>query len=303
MAPRGQSQLKTLDDGSSEGGGGQSGRGHVPKLKRPHSDGSEGVMGGQGEEDVSVVEIPSTGTPTLEFGRHDVIREHFQALAALGVPEIGHGGGSGSVRSQAIVISESTPQTLVTSMTTIVSAIEHADKGPVYVPQARHLELSNTNTIGGLSREVVPFSHVGSGAIDGLSTDAGERREKRGPDEAWRKNESRDGTPRPDDEDDESLRMRKKKTWQEELEAKSKLWTDGKTFWGSGRGRLIADVVHDSADYYCAILNGNEGATAPHGLIMPPPDVPRLRIQDPTQRDAVGTGGSRITPRHLRSCI
>ncbi|GBG59142.1 hypothetical protein CBR_g32159 [Chara braunii] len=88
-------------------------------------------------------------------------------------------------------------------------------------------------------------------------------------------------------EDDESSRMRKKKVRQgEELEAKSKLWTDGKTFRGSGPGRLIADAVHDCADYYCAIVNGDVGASSPRGLIMPPRDVPRLRIQDLVQRDA-----------------
>ncbi|GBG72201.1 hypothetical protein CBR_g11133 [Chara braunii] len=219
----------------------------------------------------------------------------FSSTSRLGVPGIGHGGGSGSMRSQGIVISESAPQTRVASITTIVFIVECADKGPVYAPQARHVEPSNTNTVGGSSREVVPLSHVGSG-VARPSTAAGERREERGPGEAGRKDERRDGTPRPDDKDDESLRMRKKKTrHEEELEATSKLWTDGKTFWhfwGSGPGRLIEDAVHDCADYYCAIVNDDAGATALRGLIMPPPiimpppDVQRLRIQDPAQRDA-----------------
>ncbi|GBG87349.1 hypothetical protein CBR_g45409 [Chara braunii] len=208
--------------------------------------------GGQVGEDVSVMEIPSTGTSTLRFGRDGVSREHFQALAALGVPGIGHGGGSGSVRSQGIVISKLAPQTPMTSTTTIVSAVERADKGPVtvHVPQARHVESANTNTMGGSSREVVLLSHagLGSGAVHRPSTAVGEWREGRGPDEAGRKDERRDGTPRSDDENDESLRMRKKKMRQEELEAKSKLWTNGKTFWGSGPGRLIVDAEHDFAD-------------------------------------------------------
>ncbi|GBG85740.1 hypothetical protein CBR_g40468 [Chara braunii] len=233
IAPCGQSQLKRRDNGSGEGGGGQNGRGHVLKSKRPRGDGSEDAMGGQGGQDVSVMEIPSTGTPTLRFGRDGVSREHFQAVAALGVPGIGHGGGSGSVRSQGIVISESAPQTPVTSTAMIVSAVEHADKGPVHVPQARHVEPSNMNTVGRSSREVVSLSHAGSGDVNGLSTATGERREEQGPSEAGRKDERRDGTPRPDDEDDEFIRMRKKKTRQEEeLEAKSKLWRDGKTLWG-----------------------------------------------------------------------
>ncbi|GBG87403.1 hypothetical protein CBR_g45460 [Chara braunii] len=170
-------------------------------------------------------------------------------------------------------------------MTTIVSAIERVDKGPVHVPQARHVEPSNTNTVGGSSREVISLSHVGSGDVYGPSTAAGERREEQGPGEAGRKDERRDGTPRPNDEDDESLRMRKKKMRQEE-EAKSKLRTDGNTFRRCGVGRLIAGAMHDCIDYYCAIVNGDAGATAPRGLIMPPPDVPSLRIQDPSQQDA-----------------
>ncbi|GBG76022.1 hypothetical protein CBR_g21262 [Chara braunii] len=208
MAPRGQSQLKRLNGGSDEGGGGQSGRGHVLKSKRPCGDGSEGAMGGQGGEDVSAVEIPSTGMPTLGFGRDDVSRVHFQALAALGVLGIGHGGGSGSVRSQGIVISESAPQTPVTSMATIVFVVECADKGPVNAPQGCHVEPSNRNTVGGSAREVVTLSSAGSGAVHGPSTAAG----KRGSGEVGRKDERRDGTPRPNDENDESLRMMKKKT-------------------------------------------------------------------------------------------
>ncbi|GBG85741.1 hypothetical protein CBR_g40469 [Chara braunii] len=129
-------------------------------------------------------------SPTLGFGRDSVSREHFEALVALGAPRIGHGGGSGSVRSQGIVISELAPQTLVTSTAMIVSAVERGDKGPVHVPQERHVEPSNMNTVGGWSREVVLLSHAGS------------------------------------------------------------------------------------------------GATAPRGLIMPPPDVPRLRIHDPAPQDA-----------------
>ncbi|GBG89872.1 hypothetical protein CBR_g49720 [Chara braunii] len=101
-----------------------------------------------------------------------------------------------------------------------------------------------------------------------------------------RKEERRDETPRANDEDNESLNLSKKRTREEEeLEAKSKLWVDEKKFWGSGPGRMIADAVHDCADYYCAIVNGDAGTTAPHGVIMPPPDVPRVRIEDHAKQE------------------
>ncbi|GBG74537.1 hypothetical protein CBR_g18947 [Chara braunii] len=113
-----------------------------------------------------------------------------------------------------------------------------------------------------------------------------ERREYWRVEEAGRKEERRDEIPRADCEDDDSLNLRKKRTRQEEeLEAKSKLWVDEKTFWGSGPGCMIADAVHDCANYYCAIVNGDAGATAPHGVIMPGPDVLHVRIVDLAPRE------------------
>ncbi|GBG62132.1 hypothetical protein CBR_g29332 [Chara braunii] len=67
----------------------------------------------------------------------------------------------------------------------------------------------------------------GSAIVQGITNTGGERQEEGRHEEAGRKDERREQTPRSDDDDDESLSSRKKKTRQkEELEAKSKLWTD-----------------------------------------------------------------------------
>ncbi|GBG60778.1 hypothetical protein CBR_g12516 [Chara braunii] len=236
---------------------------------------------------VSPVDVPSMETPTLGFRRDGVSRECYIGLTALSVPRIAHVGGSGSVRSQGIVINDSAPQRVVTATTTIVSAMEHVDKGPVHMGQTRHWEPSNAIAVGGSSRNVIQLSHAGGATIHDITSTGGERREEGTSrhKEAGRKGERGDQTLRPDDNDGEPLSSRKKRTRQEELEAKSKLWTDGKTFLGSGLGLFITDIVHICTDYYYTIVNGNAGATAPHGLIMPTPDVPCLRIDDPAQQE------------------
>ncbi|GBG77160.1 hypothetical protein CBR_g23487 [Chara braunii] len=187
---------------------------------------------------------------------------------------------SGSDRSERIVISASAPQTPVTSTATIVSAVAKdpfmCHRRATWSRQARtrsagHRGMSSRCRMQEAVVSMARASWRGKGEKNG------------GP---VRRGGKTRGQMTLRDEDDDSLRTKKKTTRQEELEAKSKLWTDGKTFWGSGSGRLIADAVLDCADYYCAIVNGDEGATASRGLIMPPPDVPCLRIQDLVQRDA-----------------
>ncbi|GBG64803.1 hypothetical protein CBR_g46759 [Chara braunii] len=284
MAPRTQYQFKRREGRSGEGTGGQTRRGHVPKSKKLRGvHGSEGEMGGEGGQDVSPMDVPSTVMPTLGFGRDGVSRERMISLTNLGLLGTSRGGGSGTVSSQGIVINDTTPQRPVSSTSRIVSVVERTDKGQAPVSPLRDVDLSNTLMAGGSSRVVAPSAQVGSPNVHATATAAGEMREDRRVEVAGRK-EERDEIPRPDCEDDESLNLRKKHTRQEEeLEAKSKLWVDGKTFWGSGPGCMIADVVHDCSDYYCAIVNGDAGATAPHGVIMPGPDVPRVRIEDPAQ--------------------
>ncbi|GBG64423.1 hypothetical protein CBR_g44308 [Chara braunii] len=256
----------------------------VQKLCGVH--GSEGEMEGEGGQDVSPMDVPSTVTPTLGFRRDGVSRERMIALANLGLPGTPRGGGSGTVHSQGIVINDTTQQRPISSTSTIVFVVERTDKGQVPVSPLRHMDPLNTLIIGGSSRVVAPSAQARSPSVHATATAAGERQEDRTVEEAGRKEERRDEIPRPDCGDDNSLNLRKKRTRQEEeLEAKSKLWVDGKTFWGRGPGCMIADVVHDCANYYCAIVNGDAGATAPHGVIMPGPDVLCVRIEDPAQRE------------------
>ncbi|GBG90699.1 hypothetical protein CBR_g51208 [Chara braunii] len=243
-------------------------------------------MGGQGGQDVSPMDIPSTATPTFGFGRDGVSRERMIALAKLGLLGTPRCGRSETVRSQGIVNNDTAPQRPASLTSTIVSVVERTDKGQVSRSPLRHVEPSNTLMAGGLSRVVAPSAQVGSDSIHATATVVGERREDGRVEEAGRKEERRDETPRADDEDGEFLNLRKKRTCQEEeLVAKSKLYVDGKAFWGRGPGRMIVDAVHNCVDYNCAIENGDAGAAAPHGVIMPPPGVPRVRIEDPAQRE------------------
>ncbi|GBG68442.1 hypothetical protein CBR_g2986 [Chara braunii] len=238
------------------------------------------------------MDIPSTATPTLGFGRDGVSRERIIPQANHGPQGTPRGDGSGTMRSQGIVINDMARQRHVSSMSTIISVVERTDKGQVPRSPLRHVEPSNTLMVRGSSRVVSLSAQPGSANIHATATAAGERREDRRVAKVGRKEESKDETPRAADEEDESLNLKKKRTrHEEELEAKSKLWGYGKTFSGSGPGRMIADavhdctVVHDCTDYNCAIVNGDAGTTAPHGVIMPTPDVLHMRIEDPAQRE------------------
>ncbi|GBG66986.1 hypothetical protein CBR_g74672 [Chara braunii] len=138
------------------------------------------------------------------------------------------------------------------------------------------------NTVAGSSGKVLQVPNVASAAVHGVAS-TGEKGEKRG--RARRQEgKSRRWTvlrwpPPPPTSFSQRLRQA------DDLDAKSKLWTDGKTFWGTEPGRLIAEVVHPCADYYCAIVDGDASANTLAGLIMLTNDVPRFRIEDPTQRD------------------
>ncbi|GBG77203.1 hypothetical protein CBR_g23529 [Chara braunii] len=119
-----------------------------------------------------------------------------------------------------------------------------------------------------------------------LPAPGGERREEETREEAGRKEQTTKRTPVAADDDDEPLMKRKKKSLQEDdLDAKSKLWTDGKAFGGARLGRLIVDAVHSCADYYCAIVNGDARANVPACLMMPTNDVLRFWIEDPAHRN------------------
>ncbi|GBG76016.1 hypothetical protein CBR_g21256 [Chara braunii] len=142
---------------------------------------------------------------------------------------------------------------------------------------------------GGSARESGSLESVPnmvSAAVHGAASTGGGRREEGTHEEAGRKEQTTYRTPVATDDDDEPIAKRKKRLRQEDdLDAKSKQWTDRKTLWGAGLGRLIADAVHSCADYYCAIVNGDASASAPAGLIVPTNDVPRFRSEDPAQRD------------------
>ncbi|GBG78635.1 hypothetical protein CBR_g27861 [Chara braunii] len=285
MAPRGQ-QGPTKRTGSDEAGADQTRRGHVPKSKKLRvGDGSEGETGGEGGEEVTPMNITGGGTPTRGFGRDGVSRERMLALTNLGIlPSLRIAGAGGTTRPQGVVIGDIMPQRAVGSTSTIASVSERDDKGPVTESPPRHVEALNTTIVGASSPAVLYSAQALSAVVHAAAATVGERREDRRVEEAARKQERREESPLGEDEDGQPLSMRKKRSRkEEELEAKSKLWVDGKTLWGTGLGRMIADAVHSCADYYCAIVNGDAGVSAPQGLIMPPPEVPRLRIEDGSQ--------------------
>ncbi|GBG70715.1 hypothetical protein CBR_g8014 [Chara braunii] len=213
MAPRGQYQFKMRESESGEGAGRQIGRGHVPKSKMLRgAHGSEGEMGGEGGQDVSPMDVPSTATPTLRFGRDGVSRERMIALANLGLLGTPRGNRSGTVRSQGIVTNDTIPQRPVRSTSTIVSVVERTAKGQVSVSPLCHVDPSNTLMAGGSSRVVAPSAQAGSPSVHATATAAGERREDRRAEEVGRKEERRDEILRPDCEDDDSQNLRKKRT-------------------------------------------------------------------------------------------
>ncbi|GBG77742.1 hypothetical protein CBR_g24189 [Chara braunii] len=287
MAPRGQ-QRPTKRTGSGEAGADQTGRGHVPKSKKLRAgDGSEGETGGEGGEEVTPINITGGGTPTRGFERDGVSRERMLALTNLGIlPSLRITSAGGTTCPQGVVIGDILPQRAVGSTSTIASVSERGDKGTVTGSPPRHVEALNTTIIGASSTTVLHSAQAPSATVHAAAATAGERREDRRVEEATRKHERREESPLGEDEDDQPLSTRKEMSRkEEELEAKWKLWVDGKTFWVTGPGLMIADAVHSCTDYYCAIVNGDAGASAPQGLIMPSPEVPRLRIEDGPQRE------------------
>ncbi|GBG83479.1 hypothetical protein CBR_g37191 [Chara braunii] len=242
--------------------------------------------GGDGGEEETPMDITCAGTPVLGFGRDGVSRQRMLALTNLGVLTSTRGGSGGTTRAQGVSSGDIPPQRVVGSAYTIASVSERGEKAPVGESPSRHVEASNPTIIAASPRAVLQFAQAASAAIHAAALGVGERREDRRVEEARRKHERREETPCGEEEDDQPLSARKKRSRQEEeLEAKSKLWVDGNAFWATGPGRMIVDKVHSYADYFCAIVNGNAGACTPKGLMMPPPEVPRERIEDGAQRE------------------
>ncbi|GBG86259.1 hypothetical protein CBR_g41252 [Chara braunii] len=287
MAPRGQHKEKRPHGGSGEAGAGQTGRGHIPKSKKFHAgDGSEGEMWGDGGEEETPMDITSKGTPVLGLGCDGMSRQHMLALTNLGVLTSTRGGGGGTAHAQGVSFGDIPPQRAVCSASTIASVSECGEKPPIGESPSRHMEASNPTIAAASPRDVLQSVQAAGAAGHAAALGVGERREDRRVEEAGRKQERREETPRGEEEDDQPLSARKKRSRQEEeLEAKSKLWVDGKAFWATGPERMIVDAVHSCADYFCAIVNGDAGASAPQGLMMPPPEVPRVRIKDGAQRE------------------
>ncbi|GBG70806.1 hypothetical protein CBR_g8106 [Chara braunii] len=221
---------------------------------------------------------------TLGFGRDGISREQFLALARVGTQGTTHISRSGSLHSQGTFAGDSGGQRPITPAAIVVATATRADKTYVQPVQPRCVDPSNT-VAGSLGR-VLPLANLASAVVHGVASTGGKTREGGTREEARRKEETTERTPLVVDDDKEPLTKRKKRSRQEEdLDARSKLWTNGKTFSGTGPGRLIADVVHSCADYCCAIVNGDVGASALAGLIMPTNDIPCFRIKDPAQRE------------------
>ncbi|GBG86455.1 hypothetical protein CBR_g41450 [Chara braunii] len=288
MAPRGWQKAKRPHGGSGEASAGQTRRGHIPKSKKLRAgDESEGEMGGDGGEEEMPMDITSKRTPVLGFERDGMSRQRMLVLTNLGIPTSTRGGGGGTARAQGVSSGDIPPQRVVVSASTITSVSERGEKAPAGESPSRHVEASNLTIIAASPRDVLQSAQAASAGGHAAAVGVGERREDRRVEEAGRKRERRDETPRGEEEDDQPLSARKKRSRQEEeLEAKSKLWVDGKAFWATGPGRMIADAVQSCADYFCAIVNGDAGASAPQGLMMPPPEVLRMRIEDGAQRES-----------------
>ncbi|GBG82860.1 hypothetical protein CBR_g36386 [Chara braunii] len=232
MAPRGQQKAKRPHGGSSEAGAGQTGRGHVPKSKKLCArEGSEGEMGGDGGEEVTPMDITSAGTPALGFGRDGVSRQRMLALTNLGVLTSTRGGGGGTARAQGVLFGDIPPQRSVGSASTIAFVSERGDKAPVGESPSRHVEASNPTIVAVSPRAVHQSAQAASVAGHAAALGTRERQEDRRVEEAGRKQERREESPRGEEEDDQPLSARKKWSRQEEeLEAQSKLWVDGKAF-------------------------------------------------------------------------
>ncbi|GBG84178.1 hypothetical protein CBR_g38151 [Chara braunii] len=122
-------------------------------------------------------------------------------------------------------------QRVVGSASTIAFVSERGDKAPVGKSPSRHVEASNPTIIGASPRAVLQSAQAASAAGHATALGSRERREDRRVEEAGRKQERREESPRGEEEDDQPLRARKKRSRQEEeFEAKSKLWVDGKAF-------------------------------------------------------------------------
>ncbi|GBG63139.1 hypothetical protein CBR_g36908 [Chara braunii] len=137
---------------------------------------------------------------------------------------------------------------------TVVAKAGRGDKTPVQAVRSPRVDPSNT-VAGSLGRVLLnQVPNVSSGAVHDAANTGWERREEGTREDAGRKEQTTDRTPAAAAATDEPLAKWNKRSRQEDdLDTKSKLWTDEKSFWGAGPGCLIADTVHSCADYYYAI--------------------------------------------------
>ncbi|GBG65380.1 hypothetical protein CBR_g50741 [Chara braunii] len=193
MAPRGQQKAKRPHGGSGEAGARQTGRGHVPKSKKLRAgDGSKGVMGGDGGEEVTPMDITSVGTPALGFGRDGVSRQRMLALTNLGILMSTRGGGGGTARAQGVMSGDIPPQRVVDYASTIASVSERGNKAPVGESPSRHVEVSNPTIVAASPRAVHQSAQAASAAGHAATLGTGERREDRRVEETGRKQERRE---------------------------------------------------------------------------------------------------------------
>ncbi|GBG92751.1 hypothetical protein CBR_g56912 [Chara braunii] len=90
----------------------------------------------------------------------------------------------------------------------------------------------------------------------------------------------KDGRWEGDDDDDRPLASGRKRTAEE---VNPEVNCDA--FWGQGPRKQLREAIRGCADYFVAITNNDAGAEPLSMLIMSLNDVPRFKIDNPTQRE------------------
>ncbi|GBG71392.1 hypothetical protein CBR_g8812 [Chara braunii] len=154
-------------------------------------------------------------TASDEANRMMCTAQRMLALTNLGVLTSTRGGSGGTARAQGVSSGNILPQRAVGSASTIASVSERGEKAPVGESPSRHVEASNPTTVAASPRDVLQSAQAPSAAGHAAALGVGDRREDRRVEEAGRKQERREETPRGEEQDDQPLSSRKKRSRQE----------------------------------------------------------------------------------------
>ncbi|GBG60707.1 hypothetical protein CBR_g12444 [Chara braunii] len=108
-------------------------------------------------------------------------------------------------------------------------------------------------------------------------------------------------------EDDEPLvnRVRKGELAKDQVE-RARLWVDDKSFWTSGEGRKLYNIINETREHLVAVANGLPLPNVPRSVAMPKSNIAQIGITDTGQLQGALSRASKVQSvalRVLHGCV